>query len=105
MVSMPRLALLFLAASTILAQAPPVELDIHYAADSPSQVLDLFVPAQKGFATIVYTYGGGWHAGSGKSSTPIAERLRALGYGCALISHRLFPPDPFPAQAEDLASA
>jgi len=105
MESMPKLALLLLTATTILAQAPPPELDIHYAAESPSQVLDLFVPAKKGFATIVYTYGGGWHAGSGKSSTPIAERLRALGYGCALISHRLFPPYVFPAHAEDLASA
>jgi acetyl esterase/lipase len=28
-----------------------------------------------------------------------------LGYGCALVSHRLFPPDVFPAPAEDLAAA
>jgi len=31
--------------------------------------------------------------------------LQSLGYGCALISHRLSPPDVFPAQAEDLAAA
>jgi acetyl esterase/lipase len=86
-------------------QPPPAELDIHYGTASEKQVLDLFVPAKKEFATIVYTYGGGWHSGSGKSSTPIAEKLRALGYGCALITHRLFPPDAFPTQAEDLAAA
>ena len=104
---MLRLAIIVsLVLSYAFAQAPPPpEIDIHYDSASPSEVLDLFVPAKKGFATIIYTYGGGWHAGSGKSSTPIAERLRALGFGCALISHRLFPPDPFPAQAEDLASA
>jgi acetyl esterase/lipase len=103
---MPRLLLVLIGAVCATAQqAPPTELDIHYGTGSEKQVLDLFVPAKKGFATIVYTYGGGWHSGSGKSSTPLAEKLRELGYGCALISHRLFPPDVFPAQAEDLAAA
>lgn len=82
-----------------------VELDIPYAHDSPSQTLDLYIPAKNGFATIVYTYGGGWHSGSGKSSKPIAEKLQSLGYGCALVSHRLSPPSTFPAHAEDVASA
>jgi acetyl esterase/lipase len=90
----------------LVAQQPPsAELDIHYGRESESQTLDLYVPATKGFGTIVYTYGGGWHSGSGKSATPIAEKLRALGYGCVLVSHRLFPPRTFPAQAEDLAAA
>ncbi|HKE04717.1 MAG TPA: hypothetical protein VKE91_11690, partial [Blastocatellia bacterium] len=72
-------------------QLPSVELDIAYGADTDSQKLDSYLPAKKGFATIVYTYGGGWHTGSGKSSKPIAEKLQSLGYGCALISHRLSP--------------
>jgi len=63
------------------------------------------VPARKSFTTVVYTYGGGWHSGSGKSSAPIAEQLQAAGYGCALVRHRLWPPSEFPAQAEDLAAA
>jgi acetyl esterase/lipase len=103
---MPKLVPILIGAACAMAQQPPpAELDIHYATASEKQVLDLFVPAKKGFATIVYTYGGGWHTGSGKSSTPIAEKFQALGYGCALISHRLFPPDMFPAHAEDLAAA
>jgi hypothetical protein len=48
------------------AQPPRLESDIHYA-PGPSQILDLYVPAKSGFATIVYTYGSGWHSGSGKS--------------------------------------
>ncbi|HYL72556.1 MAG TPA: alpha/beta hydrolase, partial [Bryobacteraceae bacterium] len=40
-----------------------------------------------------------------KSSKPIADKLQSLGYGCALVSHRLSPPDVFPAHAEDVASA
>lgn len=86
------------------AQRPYTELDIHYGRGS-NQTLDLYLPASRGFTTIVYTYGGGWHSGSGKSSAPIAEELVHLGYGCALVSHRLFPPDAFPAPAEDLAAA
>jgi len=86
------------------AQPPRTEFDIHYAHGS-NQTLDLYLPPSKGFTTIVYTYGGGWHSGSGKSSAPIAEELVRLGYGCALVSHRLFPPDAFPAPAEDLAAA
>jgi acetyl esterase/lipase len=86
------------------AQPPRIESDIQYA-PGPSRILDLYVPAKSGFTTIVYTYGGGWHSGSGKSSAPIAGELVHLGYGCALVSHRLFPPHVFPAPAEDLAAA
>ncbi|SPE40265.1 hypothetical protein SBA3_370031 [Candidatus Sulfopaludibacter sp. SbA3] len=86
----------------LVGTLPAQELDIHYTKD---QALDLYLPASKGFTTIVYTYGGGWHSGSGKSSQPIAEQLTHLGYACALVSHRLFPPDAFPAPAEDLAAA
>jgi acetyl esterase/lipase len=86
-------------------QTASVAPDIAYGKDSPSQTLDVYVPARTRFATIVYTYGGGWHSGSGKSSIPIAQKLQSLGYGCALVSHRLWPPDPFPAQAEDVAAA
>jgi acetyl esterase/lipase len=31
--------------------------------------------------------------------------LQSMGYGCALVSHRLWPPEVFPAQAEDVAAA
>jgi acetyl esterase/lipase len=53
----------------------------------------------------VLTYGGGWRSGSRKSVTPIGVKLQGLGYGCALLSHRLAPKDKFPAQAEDVAAA
>jgi acetyl esterase/lipase len=54
---------------------------------------------------VVFTYGGGWHTGSRESVTPIGQKLQTLGYGCALLSHRLSPKDKFPAQAEDVALA
>ncbi len=97
--------LALIAQAGAFAQQRPPELDIHYGKESDSQILDLYLPSTKGFSTVVYTYGGGWHAGSGKNSKPIAEKLQQLGYGCALVSHRLFPPNVFPAHAEDLAAA
>jgi acetyl esterase/lipase len=68
-------------------------------------MLDLYLPHKKNFATVVFTYGGGWHSGSRKSVAQIGEQLQGLGYGCALLSHRLAPKDKFPAQAEDVAAA
>ena len=82
-----------------------VELDVPYAKGGDQHKLDLYLPEQKDFTTIVFTYGGGWHTGSRKSVTRIGEQLQRLGFGCALPSHRLGPKDKFPAQAEDVADA
>ena len=83
---------------------PRVEKDVVYAPGGDEHKLDLYLPAKPGFATVVFTYGGGWHTGSRKSVTPIGEKLQGLGYGCALLSHRLGPKDKFPAQIEDVAA-
>jgi uncharacterized protein (TIGR03067 family) len=84
--------------------AGPVELDVPYAEGGDQHKLDLFLPPGKGFTSIVFTYGGGWHTGSRKSVKLIGEQLQRLGFGCALLSHRLGPKDKFPAQAEDVAA-
>src|SRR6202140_3296035 len=86
------------------ASPPAVEKDIPYADGGDQQKLDLYLPEKKGFTTIVFTYGGGWHSGSRKSVTPIGKKLQSLGFGCALLSHRLSPKDKFPAQIEDVAA-
>ena len=57
-----------------------VELDIPYADGGDQQKLDLYLPKDKNFTTVVYTYGGGWFRGSRKSATPIGEKLQSLGY-------------------------
>jgi acetyl esterase/lipase len=79
-------------------------MDIPYSGGE-QQKLDLYLPGKRGFATVMFTYGGGWHSGSRKSVAPIGEKLRGLGFGCALLSHRLSPKDKFPAQIEDVAAA
>ena len=86
------------------AQGGSVELDLPYADGGDQQKLDLYLPKQKDFTTIIFTYGGGWHKGGRKSVTLIGEQLQSLGFGCALLSHRLGPKEKFPAQAEDIAA-
>ena len=87
------------------ASWPAVEKDVPYADGGDQRMLDLYLPDKKGYTTVVFTFGGGWHTGSRKPVTPIGEQLQGLGYGCALLSHRLAPKDKFPAQAEDVAAA
>ena len=57
----------------------PVELDVPYAEGGDQQKLDLYLPKQKNFATVVFTFGGGWHRGSRKSVTAIGEKLQSQG--------------------------
>jgi acetyl esterase/lipase len=83
---------------------PAVEHDIPYADGGDQQKLDLYLPAQKNFTTVVFTYGGGWRTGSRKGVAPIGVKLQNLGFGCALVSHRLSPKDKFPAHIEDVAA-
>jgi acetyl esterase/lipase len=96
------------AAAPPVEPTPPaarVEADVAYADGGDKQKLDLYLPAKKDFTTVVFIYGGGWHSGSRKSVAPIGKKLQSLGYGCVCISHRLSPPDKFPAQVEDAAAA
>lgn len=83
---------------------PAVEADVGYADGGDQQKLDFYLPAKKNFTTIVFTYGGGWRSGSRKAVAPIGKKLQELGFGCALLSHRLSPKDKFPAQIEDVAA-
>jgi acetyl esterase/lipase len=96
---------LALAGDAPVDKAGPVESDVPYADGGDQQKLDLYLPSRKGFTTVVFTFGGGWHRGGRKSVTPVGKKFQGLGYGCALLSHRLAPADKFPAQAEDVAAA
>jgi acetyl esterase/lipase len=73
------------------ANAPSgiVEKDVPYADGGDQRMLDLYLPKTKGFTTVVFTFGGGWHSGGRQAVTAIGEQLQRLGYGCALLSHRL----------------
>jgi acetyl esterase/lipase len=80
-------------------------LDVAYREGMSDPKLDFFTPDAKGFPTVVHVYGSGWHSGSAKSSTPIAEALQRHGIGCVLVSHRLAPAHSIREQVEDVAAA
>jgi acetyl esterase/lipase len=76
------------------AEAASVEKDISYANGGDQQKLDLYLPRQKNFPTVVFVYGGGWQSGSRKGVAAVGKKLQSLGYGCALLPGGLLASKP-----------
>jgi acetyl esterase/lipase len=92
--------------TALVIQATEIKADLAYIPGaSDFQKLDLYLPAKRPFKTIMFAYGGGWHGGSRKNMAPIGKRFQELGYGCAMISYRLTPPNKWPAHINDAADA
>src|SRR5215218_6681909 len=68
--------------------------------------LDLYLPAGKGFATVVWFYGGGMEAGEkgGRVNVRIATKLAQRGVACAVANYRLSPKAKYPAYLDDAAA-
>lgn len=91
------------------AQEPGRERhDLAYATASPSQRLDLYLPAagEGPFPVVVWVHGGAWQMGS-KALGPDAVQRRVLdrGYALASIEYRLSHEAVFPAQIHDVKAA
>jgi acetyl esterase/lipase len=69
--------------------------------------LDLYLPEQKPFATLVWFHGGGLTAGSkgNKETVAVAESLARGGIAVAAVNYRLSPKAKYPAYIEDGAAA
>jgi acetyl esterase/lipase len=82
-------------------------LDVAYAAKSPAQKLDLYLPNEgKGpFPLIIEIHGGGFFIG--EKSGQIAPMLEGLerGYALASLSYRLSGEARFPAAVNDVKAA
>ncbi len=63
--------------------------------------LDLYIPTQTGFATVVWFHGGG--ITSGNKSIP--KQLKEQGVAVAAINYRLYPKVKCPVYIEDAAAA
>jgi hypothetical protein len=89
-------------------QAGTVRRDLAYAGVSPSEKLDLYLPAGASvpYPVIVAIHGGGFTAGD-KSDGQVAPMLLGLarGYAVAAIDYRLSGEAKFPAQIQDVKSA
>ena len=71
------------------------------------QMLDVYLPDEPGFRTIVYFHGGGLEKGdkAGTSMTEVATRLCEHGYGVVSANYRMYPQAHFPDFLIDAADA
>lgn len=81
--------------------------DVAYAQASPSQVLDLFLPARHGepIALVVYVHGGAFMGGDKGDQLRQLPGLLDAGIAMATVNYRLSGEATFPAGAADVAAA
>lgn len=82
--------------------------DVAYASVSPSQTLDLFLPAStdsRAVPLIVVIHGGGFYSGDKQELTVAAQALVDAGFAVATLNYRLTAEARFPAAAQDVKAA
>ena len=72
-----------------------------------NEKLDVYLPDEKGFITVIYFHGGGIVAGDKADSfyVEIAERFAENGYAFVSVNYRMYPNAKFPDFLEDAAEA
>ena len=97
-----------IAGATGVPAARAVLTDLAYAGDSPSQKLDLYLPAagEAPFPVILAIHGGGFVSGDKADGqiTPVLEAL-SRGYAVAGVNYRLSGEATFPAAINDVKAA
>ena len=88
------------------AAAQRIVTDVSYGSDA-AEKLDLSIPITKSFATLIFVHGGSLTSGDKADSDygHVCDSFPAVGIACVNVNYRLGPQHPWPAQAEDLASA
>lgn len=85
----------------------PVEIDdVAYARTSPSQTLDLYLPAGRGkVPVVVLVHGGGFQFGNSEAERGHAQALVERGIAAAAVNYRLSGEALFPAGAQDVKAS
>lgn len=87
----------------------PTRTDVAYAADSPSQRLDLWLPEDAAAGTelpvVLFVHGGGWSSGSRTMAASKVRPLATAGFVVASLDYRLSGEAPFPAAVDDVIAA
>ena len=79
--------------------------DIPYVENaSQMQLLDMYLPNQDGFETVIWFHGGGIKHGSRKKPF-YAESFVERGYGFVSVEYRMYPDAKFPEFIEDAAAS
>ena len=85
--------------------ATPTYKDVTYASASPTQKLDVYLPAGDGpFPVVIDVHGGGFMMGD-KSNPAGTDELLANGYAVASVDYRLSGEAKAPAQIQDIKAA
>jgi acetyl esterase/lipase len=98
------------AAAALLRGLPAPSAAAHYATASPSEQLDLYLPAGKGpFPVVIYIHGGAFRFGDKREHigglADDIRRLHAEGIAIASINYRMSGEAPFPAAVADTKAA
>ena len=80
--------------------------DIAYG-PNPENKLDMYLPNQNGYSTIVYFHGGGLESGdkADENYLGVAKSLVEKGYGFISVNYRMYPQAKFPDYLKDGAQA
>lgn len=86
---------------------PAVQTGIAYAGTSPSQTLDLYLPANTSAPVplVILIHGGAFAMGDSTMESAKAEALVAAGFAVASLNYRLSGEALFPAGAQDVKAA
>lgn len=84
-----------------------IEVDgVAYADTSPSQTLDLYLPAGSGVVpVVVLVHGGGFLFGTSDAERGHARALVERGFAAAAVNYRLSGEALFPAGAQDVKAS
>jgi acetyl esterase/lipase len=79
--------------------------NLRYAAQSPSQALDIYLPECDAFDVFVYFHGGFLEAGSRDDARHFAGTLTDAGIAVVSADYRLYPEAKYPDFIDDAAAA
>lgn len=93
--------------TTAATDEPSEQMGVPYAATSPSQTLDLYLPAPTGSPAplVVLIHGGAFAMGDSSMEAQKAQALVDAGFAVASINYRLSGEALFPAGAQDAKAA
>ena len=95
-------------ATGVARGAAESQTGIAYATTSPSQTLDLYLPASDGSApvpVVLLIHGGAFAGGDSSMETGYAQQLASQGIAAASVNYRLSGEAPYPAGAQDVKAA
>jgi acetyl esterase/lipase len=89
------------------SEIAPTHSDLAYANQSPSQRLDLYLPAGANGPSplVIAVHGGAFMVGDKDMEADLVPALTARGYAVASLNYRLSSEAPFPAGARDVKAA